>query len=371
MTKFTLMVLCFFFAFHLVAYYALIRQMFVKPKYKIISGIIIALHFCLALFFASLLLFRVEIPHFFYALLSLTILNALLFFSVGILNIIFLIIFRKNERKKNISANALFVIGIICVIGSFFNALRLPTVTQNTIYLPQLKKETTILMMSDLHLSNLISLNKTQKIIDLANAQNADTIVLVGDVIDSNESIMQKFLPELKRLKAKNGVFLALGNHEFLFGAENSLKQIAKLDNITPLVNENKIIDDNFNLVGISDLSGNAWRIYQPDIKTAMQGIDDKLPTILLSHQPNIIKLLRDSANSENSKKIDVIFSGHTHGGQIFPFSIGVYLTNPFLYGLKNIDGIQMLISQGAHLAVTYGRFLSRAEINLITLKRE
>lgn len=112
--------------------------------------------------------------------------------------------------------------------------------------------------------------------------------------------------------------------------------------------------------------------MYPPDIKEAMQGVDSNLPAILLSHQPNIIKTLEaDLANAKSSKKIDLILSGHTHGGQIFPFSIGAYIANPFLYGLKTINDTQLYISQGAHLAVTYGRFLSRAEINLITLKKE
>lgn len=373
MTKFTMMVLCFFLAFHLVAYYTLIRVMFITSKSKIIAGIAVISHFIIAIMFASFLLFRIEIPHFFYALLSLTILNAVLLFTAGIINIIFLIVFRKNVKKKAISSKIIFSIGVICVIGSFLNALRLPNVTHTTIYMPHLQRETTLLMMSDLHLSNLISVSKTQKIIDLANSLNADTMVLVGDIIDSNENIMQKFLPELKRLKAQNGIYFVLGNHEFLFNAESSLNQIKSLNNITPLVNENAIIYNNFNLVGISDLSGFAWKIYPPDIKTAMQNIDTNLPTILLSHQPNIIKILQENPqdNADFSGKIDLILSGHTHGGQIFPFSIGAYIANPFLYGLKNINGMQIFISQGTHLAVTYGRFLSRAEINLITLKKE
>lgn len=372
MTKFMMMVLCFFVAFHLVAYYALIRAMFITPKGKILAGIAVILHFLVTLFFAYCLLFRIEIPHFVYALLSLTVLSAVLFFTAGIINIIFLIVFRKDAKKQSLCARIAFAIGGLCVIGSFLNAIRMPSVTHTTIYLPNLQKETTMLMMSDLHLSNLISVSKTQKIIDLANAQNADTMVLVGDIFDSSQKIMQKFLPELRRLNAKNGVYLALGNHEFLFGIESNLKQIKSLENITPLVNANKIIDNNFNLIGISDLSGRAWNIYPPDIKEAMQGVDSNLPAILLSHQPNIIKTLEaDLASAESSKKIDLILSGHTHGGQIFPFSIGAYIANPFLYGLKTINGTQLYISQGAHLAVTYGRFLSRAEINLITLKKE
>ncbi|MGX2983038.1 metallophosphoesterase [Helicobacter sp. 23-1045] len=357
--KFIIVVLCFFVAFHLVAYYALIRAMCVTAKGKIIGGFCVLAHFALALIFGFLMLFRAEIPHFLYASLSITILNAVLFFTFGILNVPFLLALKG--KKRAFIAEILFYICIVCICASIFNAARLPNVVKTDIYLPNLNAESTILMISDLHLSNLISLEKTQKIIDLALAQNADTIVLVGDIIDSKPSVMEKFLPELERLSAKNGVFFALGNHEFLFDADSALSQLPK--NITPLVNQSKIIDGNYNLLGISDLSAERWGKHLPNINDALQGTNASLPKILLSHQPNIIKIAE-------SKKADLILSGHTHGGQIFPFSVGAYFANPFLYGVKKIDGTQLYISQGAHLAVTYGRFLSRSEINLITLKK-
>lgn len=380
--KFILIVLCFFVAFHLVAYYALFRHITQNPKGRILSAFGVLFHFCVTLGFASLLFLRVEMPHFLYALLSLTSLNAVLFFTFGIINIAFLIAFCGDVKKRVFSAQMLCLACVACIIASIFNAARLPSVAHSDIYLPNLRAESSILMISDLHLSNIISLKKTQKIIDLANAQNADTIVLVGDIIDSKPHIMEKFLPELGRLSAKNGVYFALGNHEFIFGAQESLSQIEALGNITPLVNEGVIIDKNYALLGISDLSAKRFGELEPDLDLALDSAKDKfgaesaldsadlganfdnLPKVLLSHQPNIIKHIE-------AKKVDLILSGHTHGGQIFPFSIGAYFANPFLYGLKNIANTQLFISQGAHLAVTYGRFLSRAEINLITLKRK
>lgn len=380
--KFILIVLCFFVAFHLVAYYALFRHITQNPKGRILSAFGVLFHFCVTLGFASLLFLRVDLPHFLYALLSLTSLNAVLFFTFGIINIVFLITFCGDEKKRVFSAQMLCLACVACIIASIFNAARLPSVPRTDIYLPNLRAESSILVISDLHLSNLISLEKAQKIIDLANAQNADTIVLVGDIIDSKPHIMEKFLPELGRLSAKNGVYFALGNHEFIFCAQEALSQIATLENITPLVNEGVIIDENYALLGVSDLSAKRFGELEPNLDLALDSAKDKfgaesradsadlganfdnLPKVLLSHQPNIIKHIE-------AKKVDLILSGHTHGGQIFPFSIGAYFANPFLYGLKNIDDAQLFISQGAHLAVTYGRFLSRAEINLITLKRK
>ena len=412
--KFIMIVLCFFVTFHLVAYYALFRHISQNPKGRILSALGILFHFCVTIGFASLLFLRVEMPHFLYAFLSLTSLNAVLFFTFGIINIAFLIAFCEDAKKRTFSAQMLCLACVACIVASIINASRLPNVAHTDIYLPNLRTESNILVISDLHLSNLISLQKVRKIIDLANAQNADTIVLVGDIIDSKPHIMEKFLPELGRLSAKNGVYFVLGNHEFIFGAQMALEQIASLKNIAPLVNDGVIIDENYALLGVSDLSAkrfggeleadldaalnmakskfgvesnadssvesvaessvesNAESSVESNAESSVESSADStkstdfadFPKILLSHQPNIIKHI-------DAKKVDLILSGHTHGGQIFPFSIGAYFANPFLYGLKNIGGTQLFISQGAHLAVTYGRFLSRAEINLITLKKE
>ena len=365
MARFVIIVFCFFLAFHLIAYYALIRAMFEDAKGKIISGICVVAHFLITAGFAVIMIgFRADIPHFLYATLSTTTLNAVLFFTFGIINIAFLIVFRNKIKAQIKTARILFVACIFCIILSIFNAARLPNITRTDIYVPNLTRESTILMMSDLHLSRLISVDKAEAIIDLANAQNADVIVLVGDIIDSRSEIMEDFLPILAKLHAKNGVYFALGNHEFIFDAHKSIETIKSLKNITPLVNQSVIVDKNYNLIGISDLSGIRFGgDIVPDLDTALKGTNANLPKILLSHQPNIIKHI-------DAKRVDLILSGHTHGGQIFPFSIGAYFGNPFLYGLKNISGTQLYISQGAHLAVTYGRFLSRAEINLITLKK-
>lgn len=364
MIRFAIIVFCFFLAFHLIAYYALIRAMFKDAKGKIIAGICVVVHFLITAGFAAvLLIFRADIPHFLYATLSTTALNAVLFFTFGIINIVFLIAFRRKIQRQILTSRILFGVSVLCIIFAIFNAVRMPNLTQTTIYLPNLPHESTILMMSDLHLSRLISTKKVEKIIDLANAQNAEVIVLVGDIIDSRPKIMSDFLPILAKLYAKNGVYFALGNHEFIFDAHKSIETIKSLKNITPLVNQSTIIDANYNLIGISDISGIRFGgDIVPDLDSALQGTDANLPKILLSHQPNIIKHI-------DARRVDLILSGHTHGGQIFPFSIGAYFGNPFLYGLKNMGDFQLYISQGAHLAVTFGRFLSRAEINLITLK--
>ena len=98
-----------------------------------------------------------------------------------------------------------------------------------------------------------------------------------------------------------------------------------------------------------------------PSLNLALESSNPNLPNILLAHQPNTIDII--------DSRINLMLSGHTHGGQIFPFNFLATLANPFLYGLKSINGTQIYISQGAGVAVAFGRLMARSEINLVRLR--
>ena len=123
MIRFAIIVFCFFLAFHLIAYYALIRAMFKDAKGKIIAGICVVVHFLITAGFAAvLLIFRADIPHFLYATLSTTALNAVLFFTFGIINIVFLIAFRRKIQRQILTSRILFGVSVLCIIFAIFNA---------------------------------------------------------------------------------------------------------------------------------------------------------------------------------------------------------------------------------------------------------
>lgn len=358
--KFIIISLCVFLLFHIVGYCALLKTMLQSSRAKLFMLFVVIVHFILLLVFTIILFAKIDVPSIIYIPLSLTLLISMLFFVAGVINFVLILIF-KNHRIH--ISMAMFVITIIAISYSIYNASKAPTLTKEDIYLPNLKNEMSILMITDLHISRLLPHRKIQQIIDLANASKPDVIVLVGDILDSPASVAQGYLHYLAELKAKYGVYYVLGNHEYLIDVNKDLELMRSLPNVKVLLNQNVVIDDNVNLVGVSDLIGIKKDYLEPDLKSALKGINTTLPTILLSHQPNIIKYI--------NSKIDLVLSGHTHGGQIFPFSIGVYFANPFLYGLKNINDTQLYISQGSHLSVTYGRLGTQSEINLLTLKKE
>ncbi|MBR7118214.1 MAG: metallophosphoesterase [Helicobacteraceae bacterium] len=361
MSVFFIFMICCFGVFHLIGYYALIKHASKNLKFRLIGGMLLIINFILLIIYLMLLR-NTTISDIVVRILSLSVLVALLVCTLGIFNVIFLIIgrFIKSFSNVLISKILLSLLPLGIIVG-IYGAHKTPELTYQTIEIKNLKKDINILFLSDLHISNLISKEKIQNTINLANSTNPDIIVLGGDIIDSYEDVIKDKIPLLGELNAKYGVYFVLGNHEFIFDANKSLEIVSKFGNITPLVNSSIIIDDNINLIGISDLMGRKVGYLEPNIEEALKNTNDNLPKILISHQPNII--------NEFDSNVDLILSGHTHGGQVFPFTILAYLKNPFLYGLKTINNIQLYISQGSHLAVTYGRIGTQSEINLITLK--
>lgn len=361
MSVFFIFMICCFGVFHLIGYYALIKHTSKNLKFRLIGGMLLIINFILLIIYLMLLR-NTTISDIVVRILSLSVLVALLVCTLGIFNVIFLIIgrFIKSFSNVLISKILLSLLPLGIIVG-IYGAHKTPELTYQTIEIKNLKKDINILFLSDLHISNLISKEKIQNTINLANSTNPDIIVLGGDIIDSYEDVIKDKIPLLGELNAKYGVYFVLGNHEFIFDANKSLEIVSKFGNITPLVNSSVIIDDNINLIGISDLMGRKVGYLEPNIEEALKNTNDNLPKILISHQPNII--------NELDSNVDLILSGHTHGGQVFPFTILAYLKNPFLYGLKTINNIQLYISQGSHLAVTYGRIGTQSEINLITLK--
>lgn len=366
MGVFIIVSLCVFGLFHFVVYRGLFAPLCADSRrLKRLCVGLLAFNFALIALF--MLCRGALVSPFFVIALSLSIYLALLGFAFGALNLFFVLLARFfpkiwRIRPQKSAQILLFLLGF-CFVWGIYNAHKTPVLNRQDIVIKGLSGELKILVITDLHLSNLITQGKVEATLNLANATKPDIIVLVGDIIDEKERVIAHLLPLLGDLRAKFGVYFVLGNHEFLHEANESLRLIESLQNIVPLVNESRVVDGRINLIGLSDLSGVRHGYLPPDIAKATQNLAPSLPNIALSHQPNAIKLL--------DSRIDLMISGHTHGGQVAPFSLAAWLANPFLWGLKTINETQVFISRGAGVAVTYARLFADSEINLITLKGE
>ena len=225
------------------------------------------------------------------------------------------------------------------------------------------KNNYVIIQLSDVHIGRTIQKAFVQDLVQRTNEQNPDIVVITGDLIDYDISKIKEDLLPLKEISAPT--YFILGNHEYFHGASQTIKYIRHLG-IKVLLNENILIKDkkaSFNLIGFTDIIGERIGEYLMDVDKAYMGIDENLPSIVLAHQPKSILRLK-------KYPCDLMLSGHTHGGQIFPFGLLVMIDQPYLAGLyQHTPKQQIFVSRGAGYWGPPIRVLAPSEISKIIIK--
>lgn len=251
--------------------------------------------------------------------------------------------FDKNRRMT-----LKFILDVTIVITAFsyiFKALvggfSAPKKRIVDIRIKNLSSQISIAQITDAHIGRVLGIEFMQEIVDKTNELNADIVVITGDLVDLPIAQISHALEPLKDLKSRFGVYYVAGNHEYFHGVKDIIAHLETLG-IVVLKNDSVEIDNKINLVGVYDLSGDKFGYRKPDLFKALSKVNPDLPTVLLSHQPKIAQRLNAH------EKIDLIISGHTHGGQIFPFGFVVLLDQPYLYGLyKHNLQTQVYVSSG------------------------
>ena len=223
-----------------------------------------------------------------------------------------------------------------------------------------------ITQLTDVHHSRIVGLAEVQRVVDLANATKPDLIVLTGDYTTSYRRYIEPCAEVLGQLKAPEGVWAILGNHDHYTDPELTTRALLK-QHIAVMNNANTTLRrdaDEIQLIGIDDWSWNA-----NDWRHAFYGVNEKSPSIMLSHQPSVLDL-------PETRSTSLIISGHTHGGQIkLPF-IGApahYATMDLKYanGLFRREETQLYVSRGTGVIGLPIRFGVRPEIAVLRLRRQ
>ncbi|WP_323589041.1 metallophosphoesterase [Aliarcobacter butzleri] len=227
-----------------------------------------------------------------------------------------------------------------------------------------LKKSYKIIQISDIHIGGLITKNFIKSMVDKINLLNADVVVITGDLVDTKLEFARPALDELKNLQSKYGTYFIVGNHEYFHGVKPIIDYVNSLG-IKTLENQNVYIgekDEGFYLAGVYDRFGFRYGSYIPDINKALENCENN-PTILLAHQPKYINEIKDTKN------IDLILCGHTHGGQIFPFNFLVKLEQPYVKGLhQHNDTTQVYVNKGTGFWGPPMRLGASSEITVLRL---
>jgi predicted MPP superfamily phosphohydrolase len=213
-----------------------------------------------------------------------------------------------------------------------------------------------IAQISDLHIGPLLGRRYAQKVVRMVNALSADAIALTGDFVDGRPEELRESVQPLAELRAKHGVFFITGNHEYYSGVDAWIREF-RLLGARPLLNEHVLLrNDGAELViaGITD--------FLPDYASAVAGAPAGAVKLLLAHHP-------EGLDQASAAGFDLQLSGHTHGGQFFPFSVLVRLRHRYYKGLYRVGKLWLYVSRGTGYWGPPLRFGVPSEITLITLK--
>ena len=253
----------------------------------------------------------------------------------------------------------------------FGEARRVPRVRDVEVTLPNLAPAFdgyTIAQLTDVHIGPTIKGPWLADVVAATNAVGADAIVITGDLVDGDVEILRDDIAPLAGLDAPDGVLYVTGNHEYYSGAPQWVAHVQTLG-VQPLVNDHVAVEhDGAHLIiaGICDHSaGQFIRGHAPDCARAFDGAPDGA-RVLLAHQPR-------SVSHARGHRVDLQLSGHTHGGQFWPWNYFVPLQQPMVAGLARVidddHEVQVYTSRGTGYWGPPLRLLAPSEISRITLR--
>lgn len=234
----------------------------------------------------------------------------------------------------------------ITAIGAW-NARRTATVVHIDVPiagLPQALHGFTIAQISDVHVGPTIGKGYLSRIVDAVNALEADMVAITGDLVDGSVEALAPHVAPLRQLRSRHGSFFVTGNHEYYSGAHDWIAELRRLD-VTVLINEHVALvheEATVLVAGATDPSAHHFDPgHRSDPQAALRGAPaDAHLRVLLAHQPR-------TALAAEPAGYDLQLSGHTHGGQFWPWNLVVRWQQPFSAGLYRLRGLWLYVSRG------------------------
>jgi predicted MPP superfamily phosphohydrolase len=246
-------------------------------------------------------------------------------------------------------------------------ARRTPAVKELPVAIPSLPPEFEgfrIVQITDLHVSPTFGRSCVEQIVAVVNSLEADIVALTGDLVDGTVDQIGDDVAPLKQVRSARGNYFVTGNHEYYSGVLEWIPEIERLG-FAVLLNEHRIVTRGragFVLAGVTDYSGgNFLASHRSDPQKALQAAPGAMAKILLAHQPKTIF-------GAGRAGYDFQISGHTHGGQFFPWNFVIGLLQPYVSGLHAYQNTQIYVSRGTGYWGPPVRLGSPSEITLIKL---
>jgi predicted MPP superfamily phosphohydrolase len=253
---------------------------------------------------------------------------------------------------------------IICLYG-FFDALNIRTerLRIETTKLPAHVQRLTIVQISDVHLGLIVRTARLKRILDIVKAERPDIFVSTGDLVDAQIDELEGLAELLREVKAPYGNYAITGNHEYYAGIKEATAFTRKCG--FTLLRGEAVRNGVINIVGVDDPTGAQLHIEKQEPETALlSGLPKDRFTLFLKHRPTV--------DQNSAKLFDLQISGHTHRGQIYPFTYVSKIAYPLNAGRFDLGaGSILYVSRGTG---TWGppiRFLSHPEVTVYELVRK
>ena len=266
------------------------------------------------------------------------------------------------------SALAVPVVAACVTLVGFVNARRVARVVKVDVPIAKLPPELhgySIAQISDIHVGPTIQRAFLNAIVNKVNALGADAIAITGDLVDGSVQRLSLHTQPLARLAAPDGVYFVTGNHEYYSGAEEWIAEVRRLG-VTVLLNQHVVRRRGaaaLMIAGVADYTAHLFNpAHRSDPRAAAAGAPQDVDVrVLLAHQPR-------SAPEAAAAGFHLQLSGHTHGGQFFPWNLFVPLQQPFVAGLQRVRDMWVYTSRGSGYWGPPKRFGAPSEITLVRL---
>ena len=222
-----------------------------------------------------------------------------------------------------------------------------------------------IAQLSDIHVGPTIKGEFLAGMVEQVNGLDVDMVAVTGDLVDGRVSVLGPHVAALGALRSRHGSFFVTGNHEYYSGAEEWMAELRRIG-VSVLHNEHVVLAHEgarLALAGVPDrTAGRFLAGHEPDVAGALAGTEEADLRVLLAHQPIQIR-------QAEGLPLDLQLSGHTHGGQYFPFTWVIRLVQPFVAGLHRVGRAWLYVSPGSGYWGPPLRAGAPAEITLLTLR--
>jgi predicted MPP superfamily phosphohydrolase len=274
-----------------------------------------------------------------------------------------------SRREFLMQTTNLAVIGVAGALTGYgvYQARRRPGIVEITIPIPRLPAAFVgfrIVQITDIHAGLTVKRDWIETVAAQVRELSPDLIAFTGDLADGSVEYLREHVAPLADLTAPAGKFFVTGNHEYYSGAEAWVEEARRMG-YTVLVNEHELVSrsgSSIVVAGVTDTSGGTFLPHHAsDPGKAVAGAPSDAVKILLAHQPR-------SLYAALPLGFDLQISGHTHGGQFFPWNLLATLGQPYISGLHKQENTWVYVSRGTGYWGPPVRLAARSEISVITL---